>query len=97
MLHTPIPVQSNQLPKLAAVLELFKPVTWFAAMWAFMLSSGVHATIAGVLLAFTIPFNKGDDHSPAAHMEHACFLLSLHLSRQCIIITLLHDQDWKFN
>lgn len=42
-----------------------------AAMWAFMLSSGVHATIAGVLLAFTIPFTKGDDHSLAAHMEHA--------------------------
>jgi NhaA family Na+:H+ antiporter len=41
-----------------------------AAMWAFMLSSGVHATIAGVLLAFTIPFTKGDHHSPAAKMEH---------------------------
>ncbi len=41
-----------------------------AAMWAFMLSSGVHATIAGVLLAFTIPFTRGDSHSPAAHMEH---------------------------
>ena len=60
MLHTPIPVQSNQLPKLAAVLELFKPVTWFAAMWAFMcgaVSSGqpffgnMHLLLGGMLLA----------------------------------------------
>ena len=59
MLHTPIPVQSNQLPKLAAVLELFKPVTWFAAMWAFMcgaVSSGqpffgnMHLLLGGMLL-----------------------------------------------
>lgn len=60
MLHTPIPVQSNQLPKPAAVLELFKPVTWFAAMWAFMcgaVSSGqpffgnMHLLLGGMLLA----------------------------------------------
>jgi chlorophyll synthase len=60
MLHTPIPIQSNQLPKPAAVLELFKPVTWFAAMWAFMcgaVSSGqpffgnMHLLLGGMLLA----------------------------------------------
>ena len=60
MLHTPIPVQSHQLPKPAAVLELFKPVTWFAAMWAFMcgaVSSGqpffgnMHLLLGGMLLA----------------------------------------------
>ena len=59
-MHTPVPVQSNQLPKLAAVLELFKPVTWFAAMWAFMcgaVSSGqpffgnMHLLLGGMLLA----------------------------------------------
>jgi len=32
-------------------------------MWYFMLHSGVHATITGVLLAFVIPFGNGDNKS----------------------------------
>lgn len=39
-------------------------------MWYFMLLSGVHATVAGVLLAFTIPFGDGDKKSPAYILEH---------------------------
>jgi len=33
------------------------------AMWYFMLHSGIHATLAGVLLAFAIPFGNGDERS----------------------------------
>ena len=39
-------------------------------MWYYMLNSGVHATITGVLLAFAIPFNKNDEHSTAYHLQH---------------------------
>lgn len=41
-------------------------------MWFLMLKSGVHATIAGVLLAFAIPFSaKQDDaESPSHKLEH---------------------------
>lgn len=39
-------------------------------MWYFMLQSGVHATIAGVLLAFAIPFRNGDEQSPSYKLQH---------------------------
>ena len=43
-----------------------------AVMWFFMLQSGVHATIAGVLLAFAIPsrLSLSSGKSPAGLLEH---------------------------
>lgn len=39
-------------------------------MWYFMLQSGVHATLAGVLLAFAVPFGSGDEQSPSYRLQH---------------------------
>ena len=40
------------------------------AMWFFMLKSGIHAAIAGVLLAFAVPFARGDEESPSYKLQH---------------------------
>ncbi len=39
-------------------------------MWYFMLRSGVHATVAGVLLAFALPFGDGSETSPSYKLQH---------------------------
>lgn len=39
-------------------------------LWYCMLNSGVHATITGVLLAFAIPFQKGEEKSISYQLEH---------------------------
>ncbi|HEY5391692.1 MAG TPA: Na+/H+ antiporter NhaA [Hanamia sp.] len=40
------------------------------AMWYFMLHSGIHSTLAGILLAFVIPYGKGDEQSMSSRIEH---------------------------
>ncbi|MEX1241712.1 MAG: Na+/H+ antiporter NhaA [Cyclobacteriaceae bacterium] len=62
-------------------------------MWYYMLSSGVHATITGVLLAFAIPFGSGDEKSPShilqslLHVPVAYVILPLFaLANTCILI-----------
>lgn len=53
------------------------------AMWYFMLNSGVHATITGVILAFVIPFGDGSEKSVSYKIQHflhkpvALFILPL--------------------
>lgn len=69
-----------------------------AVMWYFMLSSGVHATITGVLLAFVIPFSHGGEKSPSFVLQHflhipvSLFILPLFaLANTCIVI----GGDWQ--
>lgn len=38
--------------------------------WYFMLQSGVHATVCGVLLAFVIPFQNGEERSMSYKLQH---------------------------
>lgn len=50
-------------------------------MWIFMLNSGIHATISGVMLAFTIPFAKKNNISytlqHALHKPVAIYILPI--------------------
>ena len=39
-------------------------------MWLFVLKSGVHATLAGVVLGLLIPLKRGDGTSPLHELEH---------------------------
>lgn len=60
------------LNRVFRVMSLAVYLVGGALMWVLMLKSGVHATIAGVLLAFAIPFSakRDDAESPSHRLEH---------------------------
>lgn len=44
-------------------------------LWYFIHQSGIHPTIAGVILAFLVPFKKGDESSPSYKLQHGLHYL----------------------
>lgn len=58
------------------VLSMLPYLLGGACMWWLTLQSGVHATLAGIALAFAIPFSRQpeNDHSPSHQLEHALHL-----------------------
>lgn len=43
----------------------------FGLLWLAMLDSGIHATVAGVLAALTVPLGLDEERSPLKQLEHA--------------------------
>ncbi|HET9355501.1 MAG TPA: Na+/H+ antiporter NhaA [Sphingomicrobium sp.] len=52
------------------VRRLWPYMAGFAVLWLLVLASGVHATIAGVLAALTVPLAQGERRSPLKVLEH---------------------------
>ncbi|QDP19388.1 Na+/H+ antiporter NhaA [Sphingomonas xanthus] len=52
------------------VRRLWPYLVGFVLLWLLVLASGVHATIAGVLAAMTVPLGKDEPYSPLRHLEH---------------------------
>jgi NhaA family Na+:H+ antiporter len=79
------------------VFSLWPYLVGGVVMWYFMLNSGVHATITGVMLAFTIPFGKGEETSASYKLQHwlhkpvSFFILpAFALANTCLVI----GTDW---
>lgn len=54
----------------ARVMRLAPYMLTALFIWFCVLKSGVHATLAGVVVAAFIPLRAKDDQSPARHLEH---------------------------
>jgi Na+:H+ antiporter, NhaA family len=79
------------------VHSLFPYIAGGVAMWYFMLNSGVHPTVTGVMLAFAIPFSGEGEKSPSYRLQH-----HLHLPVAFLVLPLFAlantaitiDPDW---
>ncbi|MEU4773708.1 Na+/H+ antiporter NhaA [Micromonospora sp. NPDC023644] len=77
---SPLPLLAALAPIALFGLLVQRRKTWWWALiplavtaWTLMHASGVHATVAGVLLGFTVPVLRGkagDSHGLAEHLEH---------------------------
>ncbi|MFV2112626.1 Na+/H+ antiporter NhaA [Micromonospora sp. LOL_025] len=77
---SPLPLLASLAPIAVFGLIVQRRRTWWWALiplaftaWTLMHASGVHATVAGVLLGFTVPVLRGktgDSHGLAEHLEH---------------------------
>lgn len=56
---------------LMGVRRLAPYIAAFVLLWLLVLASGVHATIAGVMAALTIPLGGNESKSPLKRLEHA--------------------------
>lgn len=52
------------------VRRLWPYLLLFCGLWVAVFQSGIHATIAGVLAALTIPLGRGEPVSPLKKLEH---------------------------
>lgn len=52
------------------VRRLWPYLIGFLMLWVAVFMSGIHATIAGVLAALTVPLGRGEAHSPLKRLEH---------------------------
>ena len=55
----------------AGVRSLAPYLVGFGLLWLAVMASGIHATIAGVVAAITVPIGTGEQRSPLKHLEHA--------------------------
>lgn len=76
--HLPALIGIGVVTAILYVLSRFRmtnPVIWLVlgvVLWALMLASGLHATLAGVVLAMLVPLRGREaDHSPLGDLEHA--------------------------
>ncbi|PZF91194.1 Na+/H+ antiporter NhaA [Micromonospora deserti] len=77
---SPLPLLGALVPIALFALLVQRRRTWWWALiplavlaWTLVHASGVHATVAGVLLGFTVPVLRsrdGDTHGLAEHLEH---------------------------